>query len=80
MNWLSRLEDYIFYAVTSVVAATAGGVWWLIRTVFTQKQVLEIVQQDLRNRDKLREEDRERMTKVEQGVERIEGLLMERSK
>lgn len=72
-----HLEQFIFWAVTGLVAALASGFWWLIRQIFTNQQQIELLRVDLKAREKQREEDRERMTKIEDGVETIRKVLME---
>lgn len=80
MNFLQRIEDYVFWAVTSIVGAMAAGAWWLIRIIFTNQQAVELLRQEIAHRDKLREEDRERMAGEEAGIERIETFLLQEPK
>lgn len=77
MSAFDRFEQWIFWFVTAVASALAAGAWWLIRQVFTNQQMIEILQRDLAHRDQLRAEDRERMANVEAGIERIETYLLE---
>ncbi len=72
-----NLEQFIFWAITGLVAALASGLWWLIRQIFTNQEQIELLQLDLKSRDKQREEDRERMTRIEDGIETIRKVLME---
>jgi len=74
--WWERLEQYISLAVTVTLGAAATSIGWLIRQVFTNQRQIELLREERRVADKLREEDRERMSKIESGVERIEGILM----
>lgn len=76
-RWLAHLEQFIFWAITGTVAALASGFWWLIRQIFTNQQQIELLRADLKSREKQRDEDRERMTKIEDGVETIRKVLME---
>lgn len=71
-----RISNAIEHALAWAVAAVLGGVWWLIRRVFTNQQQIELMQADLRARDRQRCEDRERMANIERGVDRIESKLM----
>ncbi|WP_319825871.1 hypothetical protein [Thalassovita sp.] len=75
---LDRIEDALFWAVSSLVGAIASGTLWLIRRVITNQKQIELLQAELGTREKQRDEDRERMAKIESGVERIEGVLMKR--
>lgn len=72
----SRLEDLIFWAITAVLGALATGSGWLIRRVFTNHQEIELLKADLEHRTKQRDEDRERMARIEEGIEAIQGVLM----
>lgn len=74
--WWERLEQYIFWAVTVTLGAVATSIGWLIRQVFTNQRQIELLREERRVADKLREEDRERMSKIESGVDRIESILM----
>lgn len=73
---LDKIEDAIFWIGSSVIGAIATGTMWLIRRVITNQKQIELLQADLSNREKQRDEDREWMAKIEAGVERIEGVLM----
>lgn len=76
MSWYSRIEDAIFWAVTSAVAAIAGGVGWLIRRVLTNQKQIELLQSEIRHRDQLRSEDRDRMAGIEDGIDEIKSYLI----
>lgn len=76
-RWLTHIEQTIVWAFTAMLAAVASGAWWLIRQIFTNQQQIELLRADLKSREKQREEDRERMTKIEDGVETIRKVLME---
>lgn len=77
MRLLDRVEDFIFWALTAGVGAVLGGVWWLIRLIFTNQQQIEMLQQEISHRDQLRREDREDMAEVKASVKRIESVLLE---
>lgn len=77
MNWFARLEDILFWAVTSVVGALATGGAWLIRRVLTNQKQIELLQAEIRHRDQLRSEDRDRMAGIEEGIDEIKSYLIE---
>lgn len=77
MSAFDRFEQWIFWFVTAVASAVAAGGWWLIRQVFTNQQQIALMQADLTRRDKAREEDRERMQRIEEGIDQITGALLE---
>jgi len=76
---LNKAEDIIFWAMTSILgsAAVAGG--WLVRRVFTNQQEIEMLKADLKHREQLCNEDRDRITNIEKGVATIQEILMERN-
>ena len=74
---LNNIEDYISWAITSTLAAVAGGVGWLIRRVLTNQKQIELLQSEIRHRDQLRSEDRDRMAGIEEGIDEIKSYLIE---
>lgn len=80
---IDKAEDALFWVFTTTVGTIGSGVFWLIRRVFTNQKQIELLSAELDSREKHREEqrkeDRERMSKVESGIERIEGFLMKGS-
>lgn len=76
MNMMEKLEEYVFWLVTSVTTALAFGVTWLIRTVFTNQAQVEILKNEFAHRDKLRAEDREAMEEMRENVSEIRNVLM----
>lgn len=79
IDWLGKLEEIVTWAVLGVLSAIATFGLWLIRTVFTNQEEIRLLRADLARRDQAREEDRERMTRVENGVIRLETALLERN-
>lgn len=73
---LQRLEDYLYWAVTSIATATGAGVMWLIRRVLTNQRQIALLEAEMATRAKLREEDRERMAKIERQNNQILGVLL----
>lgn len=73
----NKISEAIDSAMTWLVVTVLGGAVWLIRRVFTNQKQIEMLQADLRHREKQRDEDRERIEKIERGVERIEGWIVQ---
>lgn len=73
---LSRLDDFIYWVVTSLAAAISGGVMWLVRRVLTNQKQIALLEAEMATRAKLREEDRERMAKIEKQNTQILGVLL----
>lgn len=75
-----HIEQFLFWALTGTVAALASGFWWLIRTIFTNREEIRLLREELIHRDRQRQEDRERMAKIEDGVDTIKTVMMEMGK
>lgn len=73
---LSRIDDFIYWLVISVAAAVSGGVMWLVRRVLTNQKQIALLEAEMATRAKLREEDRERMAKIEKQNTQILGVLL----
>lgn len=83
---MTYIEEWVSWAVTSLVAALAGSVSWLVRKVFTNAKQLELMEvhhrseidllkSELRQRDQQRKEDRELIQRVEENVSEIRQIL-----
>lgn len=75
---LDKLEGAAESAQTWVVTFVLGGIAWLIRRVFTNQKQIEMLQSELRTREKLRNEDRERIASIETDVREIKSHLIGR--
>lgn len=71
-----RISSAVDSAMTWLVVTVLGGIAWLIRRVFTNQKQIELLQADLKHRERQRDEDRDRIAKIERGVERIEGWIV----
>ena len=94
MNWMGKIEDFVFWVMTSVSAGVAGGVAWMIRRVLTNQKQIEELRSEIAHRDRMREEDRQAVSSVRaevgevrddmrdtrDSVKRIEGILSRSSK
>lgn len=74
------VKDYLAGATENVVAwavtATAGGVVWLIRRVFTNQKQIELLQQELKSRDDMRQRDRDDLKEVKSDVKELGRVLL----
>ncbi len=78
MRLMEKIEDYVFWAVTTGLAAFAAGAWWVLRVVFTNQQSIEMLTQEIKHRDQLRKEDREALSEVRSDVKEIRDWIVER--
>jgi len=84
-DMLTKLEDVIIWAVTTIAGAAVAGVSWLVRVAFTNKQEialmrssLDMFKADLEHRTRQHEEDRERFANIERDISSIREFLMEK--
>ncbi len=75
---MDRIEAITGSALTWLVGAVLGGIGWLIRRVFTNQKQIEALERELASREKLRNEDRERIAGIETDVRQIKNILIDR--
>jgi uncharacterized membrane protein (DUF106 family) len=87
MSLSERIEQATSHFTAWAIAAVGGFIVWLVRRVFTNQQEIELLKQNLQQRDRLREEDREALLEVKEDVkemrkdqQQIMNVLMERNK
>lgn len=73
---LEKFEDFAFWAVTAVLTAITTFVGYLVRTIFTNQQEIQLLKETLETREKQRDEDRERWARIEDNVAQINRVLM----
>jgi hypothetical protein len=82
MNLFDRIEDYLFWAVTSLATALAAGFFYVVRLVFTSQVQIDLMEQSLKHRDdqltehfahrdQLREEDRQAVVELRSDVKQL---------
>lgn len=80
VSWLDRAERMAESASTSIIstiiAAVVGAVTWLIRRVLTNHRQIELLQLEIKHRDKQRDEDRESLKAVRDDVKDIRRAIM----
>jgi len=70
------IEQIYNDAISWIVVSLLGIVAWLVRNILTNGKKVELLEADLKHRLAERGEDRERMHKMEDAIERIEGILL----
>ena len=73
---LEKFEDFAFWAVTAILTAITTFVGYLVRTIFTNQQEIQLLKETLETREKQRDEDRERWARIEDNVSQINRVLM----
>lgn len=71
------IYDYLNHIVAAVVTTLAGAITWLVRTVLTNQAQLAMLQKEIENRDKRREEDREILKELQTDVRQVKRDILE---
>jgi len=74
---LAKIDEFIFWLVTTVTTALAAGVAWLVREVITNKEQVNLMKSEIAHRDKLRAEDREAMEEIRENVGTIMKAMID---
>lgn len=64
-------QSLIAWAVVTI----GGGLLWLIRRVFTNQKQIELLQQDLKAREEMRQRDRADFMEVKSDVKEMRGEI-----
>ena len=84
MSWLERLEQIGIATTATVIAAVGAGIWWFIRTVFTDRGRLSLLEAEMKDRverhDDLRTDVAHQFDKFDEKLTRIEDVLIKRPK
>jgi|GEM_PF-5821145 len=70
-SWPEVAEKAAGNVVTWIVVTAAGGAVWLVRRVFTNQKQLEMMQAELRQREEMRQRDRDDLQEVKRDVKEI---------
>lgn len=57
----------------------AGGLGWIVRMGFTNQARLDLLEAEMKARSKARDEDRDRMSNIEDSLRGIHNALMDKS-
>lgn len=75
-HWADVIEKTAGNFLTWVVVTLAGGAIWLVRRVFTNQKQLEMMQTEIRQREELRQRDRDDIQEVKRDVKEINKHVM----
>ena len=77
MTLYERIEQASAGVAVAAAAAIGSGGIWLVRRIFTNQQQIELLQREIKMRDKRRDEDREAMADVRQDVREMRSDIRE---
>ena len=69
--------NYLEYIIGSAVAAIFSGITWLIRRVLTTEKQIALLQIEIKDRDKRREEDREIMRDIQSDMKEVKRDILD---
>lgn len=62
------MEQWVEKVIAAGVAAVFASIGWLVRTVLTNNKKIEMLEKEISNRDKQREEDRKVVSEIKQDM------------
>lgn len=71
------IYEYLNHLISAVISTVVAAVVWLIRTVLTNQKQIMLLQNEIQERDKRRDEDREILKEVQSSVKRVERDILE---
>jgi hypothetical protein len=71
MSFSDAVEKASQSLIGWAVVSFSGGLFWLIRRVFTNQKQIELMQQEAKARDQLRQRDREDLHEVKADVKEM---------
>jgi hypothetical protein len=74
---LDAMEHWINEIITGLVASVFASIAWLVRTVLTNNKKIEMLQQDIANRDARRDDDRKVVDEIKSEMKDLRNELRE---
>lgn len=76
MSLWESIEKVGVNLTTTIILGFATAVGWVVRHVVTNGKRLDLLETEMRHRERLRVEDREALKEVRDGVKRLEGRII----
>lgn len=71
------MADYLNELIMAGISALVGAVGWLVRTVLTNQKQIALLQNEIRDRDKRRDEDRQLLRELKVDVHEVKRDILE---
>lgn len=71
------MSDYLNEIIMAGISALVGAVGWLVRTVLTNQKQIALLQNEIRDRDKRRDEDRQLLRELKEDVHEVKRDILE---
>ena len=69
--------EYLEYIIASFIAAIFSGISWLIRRVLTNEKQIDLLHNEIKERDIRRQEDREIMNEIKTDLKEVKRDVIE---
>ena len=69
--------EYLEYIIASAIAAIFSGISWLIRRVLTNEKQIDLLHNEIKERDIRRQEDREIMNEIKNDLKEVKRDVIE---
>lgn len=69
--------EYLEYIIASFIAAIFSGISWLIRRVLTNEKQIDLLHNEVKERDVRRQEDREIMNEIKTDLKEVKRDVIE---
>lgn len=79
MSIIEYIEKVGVNITTAIVVGCASFIGWIIRNIATNGRRLSLLEAEMKHRELLRQEDREALKEVRDGVKRLEGRVIGRA-
>lgn len=71
------MGDYLNELIFTGISALVGAAGWLVRTVLTNQKQIVMLQTEIRDRDKRRDEDRQLLKELKADVNEVKRDILE---
>lgn len=71
------MTDYVNEFIMAGISSLVGAIGWLVRTVLTNQKQIALLQNEIRDRDKRRDEDRQLLRELKEDVHEVKRDILE---
>ncbi len=71
------MADYVNEIIMAGISSLVGAIGWLVRTVLTNQKQIALLQNEIRDRDKRRDEDRQLLRELKEDVHEVKRDILE---
>lgn len=79
MSWVDRVEEISSTVTGFIAAGVLGGIWWVVRTFFTDRARLDILERDMaqhiKRTDEWRHDVKDNFDKIDSKLDSIQEAL-----